>query len=212
MNNYLATNKAAFDALAPQYDARWRKYLGHQEKVLKPFEDLLREQFHGQVKVLDIGCGVGLDSYILVQHGFEVHAIDFSEKSVAYAKRNVLAAKVRAGDFLSEKFEEKFHGVVLDAFLHLFPKKDVHLVFDKVKSVLAPRGVGLICTTQSHESKEGYFEKADYAGRVKRFRKFWTQHELIETLEGAGFKILKIYLSENKPFNKTWFNVIFKLV
>ena len=122
MKDYVGANKRAFSKLAPQYNKRWRTYLAHQEEVLKPFEKRLRSEFQGQIRVLDIGCGVGLDLYILSQHRFDVHGLDICPEMVGYARENVSDAHVSQGDFLNGSIDDVFNGVVMDAFLHLFPK------------------------------------------------------------------------------------------
>ncbi|MBI2110466.1 hypothetical protein HYT51_01675 [Candidatus Woesearchaeota archaeon] len=58
MRDYIEVNKRAFNRLAHEYNERWRKYLGHQEKVLRPFEKKLKQRFEAPIRVLDIGCGV----------------------------------------------------------------------------------------------------------------------------------------------------------
>ena len=83
------------------------------------------------LKVLDIGCGVGLDLYILSQHRFDVHGLDICPEMVGYARENVSDAHVSQGDFLNGSIDDVFNGVVMDAFLHLFPKS-----FEKIKPQL----------------------------------------------------------------------------
>jgi 2-polyprenyl-3-methyl-5-hydroxy-6-metoxy-1,4-benzoquinol methylase len=212
MRDYVEANKRAFSTLAPQYNERWRTYLGHQEEVLKPFEDRLKDEFEGQIRVLDIGCGVGLDLYILSQHGFNVHGLDICPEMVGYAQQNVPEAQVVVGDFLNGTLDDVFNGVVMDAFLHLFPERDVPLVFDKVKSVLHHQGYGLICTTKSDESKEGHFLKCDYRGKTRRFRKFWREDELRKSLQDNGFEICDFYEDHEETFDKVWMNVVFRQV
>lgn len=210
MKEYLEQNKKSFETLAQEYQGRWRKYLGHQEKVLKPFKDRLRRQFNDPIKILDVGCGVGLDLYILANHGFQTYGLDFSPKMVSYARRNSPISRVIVADFLDETINDKFQGIVMDAFLHLFPSSDTAAVLARVKTLLVPGGYGLICTTLSEESKEGYVEKSDYSKAVRRFKKFWTKEELIETLEINGLKVIDFYTDYEENFNKHWMNVIFQ--
>ena len=98
----------------------------------------------------------------------------------------------------------------MDAFIHLFPKKEVPVVLEKVKSLLLPNGFGLICTTQNEHPSEGYFKKVDYNNSVKRFRKFWTKQELLDIIEQTGLKVVDLYLDVDPTFPKTWMNAIFQ--
>ncbi len=210
MKDYIGVNKSAFNELAHEYNERWRKYLGHQEVVLNPFEEKLRRNFETPIKVLDVGCGVGLDSYILTEHGFQVYGIDIAEKMIEYARQNVPRMKFEEADFLTYQ-NGQFHGLVMDAFLHLFPKEEVPTILNKVRSFLVQGGYGLICTTKGKKSREGYFEKEDYSSKVKRFRKHWTEQELKDTFEQNGLRIVDFYTDHEQVFNKTWMNALFQV-
>ena len=43
-------------------------------------------------KVLDLGCGNGKNAKWLVERGFEVYGVDFSESAIKFARRNVKGA------------------------------------------------------------------------------------------------------------------------
>ncbi|MEK6938548.1 MAG: class I SAM-dependent methyltransferase, partial [Nanoarchaeota archaeon] len=86
---YCNANKNAYNRLAQEYNERCGKNLEHQEAVLSPFEEKLKQDFEFPIKILDIGCGVGLDSLILTKHGFQVQGIDISEDMIEYSIQNV---------------------------------------------------------------------------------------------------------------------------
>ena len=61
------------------------------------------------------------------------------------------------------------------------------------------------------QNKEGYFEKKDYPDKIMRYRKKWTEKELLETIRRSGFQIVdKIYNTE-KDRNKEWISLYLKL-
>ncbi len=210
MKDYVKTNKEAFESLASQYNERWRLYLEHQEQVLKPLIERLQTAFDGKIKVLDVGCGVGLDLFLLDQYGFQVYGLDISSRMGGPARKNVPRAEVFEADFQNEPITGQYHGIVMDAFLHLFPKRDVPEILSKAKTLLMSGGYGLICTTKNETSKEGYFEKDDYIGSVKRFRTFWNEEELREILEQNDLDVVDFYTDTEKHFDKVWMNVIFQ--
>lgn len=210
MKKYIEVNKRAYGILAEEYNLRWKKYLKHQRTVLRPFEELLKTRFEKPIKVLDLGCGVGLDSYILTQDGFKVHGLDISQKMTRFARVNAPLAEFQTGDFLKSRFLKKFHGIIMDAFIHLFPRKEINSVLRKVKDILHDEGIVLICATESKFAKEGYFKKPDYKKTIKRFRRFWTNKELIQTLNKTGFRVVRVYKDYEPVFKKNWVNVIFK--
>jgi hypothetical protein len=129
---------------------------------------------------------------------------------ISYARYNVPQAKFREACFLESKFSRIYHGVIMSAFIHLFPKEDVGIVLNKVKSILIPGGYGLVSTTYSEHSVEGYYRKNDYNNKVKRFRKFWRRDELIETIQNHGLLIVGDYYNYSSFDNKTWINILFK--
>lgn len=208
MKDYISINKETFDLLAEEYNTRWKDDLIHELNVLEPFIKRLKKIYHLQIKILDVGCGAGLESFIFSQNGFFVRGVDISPKMAAHAQQNVPSASITTGDFMQEEFKEKFSGVCMASFLHLYPKKDVPPILNKAKSLLLPSGLLFVSTTRSKFSQEGYFEKEDYIKRLKRFRKFWTREELLEILEQNGFKILTAYDDYNRKRKKEWLNVI----
>ena len=158
---------------------------------------------------LHVGCGVGLDSYILTEQDFQVYGIDIAEQMIVYARQNAPKGNFNEADFLAYS-NRQFHGIIMDAFLHLFPKGDVPLILSKAKSLIVPTGYGLICTTKNEESAEGYSEKTDYCVRAERFRKYWTEQELMDVLEQNGLSIVDFYTDHEQAFNKIWMNVLFQ--
>lgn len=211
MREYIEINKWAYETLAFEYNEKWKKYVPAEKQVLKPLENCLKKDFKNSIMVLDVGCGVGLDSYILSEAGFEVRGLDISPKMIEYAKKNAPKATFSVGDFLEAKFEDKFHGIILSAFIHLFPKKDTLEVLEKAKSLLVPGGYGIISTTQNAESKEGYYEKSEYSKKIKRFRKFWVKKELLDVLENSGLKVVSTYSNADPVFNnKSWITLTFR--
>ena len=86
----------------------------------------------------------------------------------------------------------------------------VNKLLRKTKSLLVPNGLGLICVSKSSVSEEGLYVKKDLKGEVKRFKKFWTERELIETLKEYGFNILEVYYNHDKVVNRDWLDVIYQ--
>ncbi|CAG9791725.1 unnamed protein product [Diatraea saccharalis] len=65
----------------------WKKFIGDLNQRTQNYKDfligLLKQ--HGCKKVLDIACGTGVDSMMLVDEGFEVVSVDASDKMLKYA-------------------------------------------------------------------------------------------------------------------------------
>lgn len=91
-------------------------------------------------KILDIGCGAGCHSLYLQEKGFEVTAIDISEKAIEACKlRGLKNAKVEnILDFETEKFDTI---LLLMNGTGIFGTLDKSTLFlQKLKSLLNPNG------------------------------------------------------------------------
>ncbi|MCH8012527.1 MAG: class I SAM-dependent methyltransferase [Candidatus Marinimicrobia bacterium] len=201
-------NNEVYNILAPEYNEKMDLYTKHQMQVLKPFIDVLNENFKNDIHTLDVGCGVGLDLKIMNDHGFKTHGIDYSSKMVEYAKMNNPKSTILNSDFTSCDFDRQFHGVLLDAFIHLFPKKEVEKIFKKINPVLLHKGFAFISTTKHNHPREGLFKKEDYKSKIKRYRAYWSADELEMSINNFGFTIIKQYEDYETNFKKSWMNFI----
>lgn len=201
--NYSILNKNTYDILADEYEGRVDSLMPVTNDAMAYFASYLKPSG----KVLDIGCAVGIAMSVLRQKGFKVSGIEISPSMAKYAEKRNPNSNVIVGDFLKTDFDETFDGVLAFAFIHLFPKKEAIKIFEKIKSILNPGGIALLSSTESSESKEGWYTKEDFSKKEKRFRKFWTQKELEESFMGAGFK--KVALKKfTDPYNKTWMDFV----
>ncbi len=202
MNNSIL-HKKLYDRLAEEYEKRADNLLPVTQVAMDYFSSFIKP---GGL-VLDIGCGVGVAISVLAKKGFGVVGIEISSKMSEFAQKRNPEANVIVGDFLEIELNDKFDAVLAFAFIHLFPKAEMPKIFDKIKSILEPGGVALISSTESFESREGMYVKNDFGKEYKRFRKFWTERELRESLTRAGFRelALKKFID---PFGKTWMDFI----
>jgi ubiquinone/menaquinone biosynthesis C-methylase UbiE len=193
-----------YDSLADEYENR--------VDLLKPVsEDAIRHltrQLKKGSKVLDIGCAVGYTVAILRDHGMKAEGIDISPEMIRYAKARNPDSTLIVGDFLTTKFQNNSYDSILAfAFIHLFPKKDVEKIFEKMIRILKPDGYMLVGSTESKISAEGFEQKEDYAKETKRFRKHWTKAELEKLIETNGLEITDS-LFPTDEFGKVWMDYI----
>ncbi len=79
---------SAFDAIAKRYDATFSSsIIGQLQR--RPVWDELRKTFHAGDRVLDIGCGTGVDACFLAERGVKVIACDSSMSMLQVAQRKV---------------------------------------------------------------------------------------------------------------------------
>lgn len=65
----------------------WELFIGDQQSRTQTYRkflvDLLKK--HKCKRILDVACGTGVDSVLLIEEGFEVVSIDASDKMLKYA-------------------------------------------------------------------------------------------------------------------------------
>jgi ubiquinone/menaquinone biosynthesis C-methylase UbiE len=78
----------AFDSLATEYDSIWtRGVVGIQQRE-QVWQGIL-PLFHAGQRVLEIGCGTGVDAVCLARNGIYVHATDVSPRMLAMARDRI---------------------------------------------------------------------------------------------------------------------------
>lgn len=199
MDNIIQKNKETYDALAKEYDEKTAVRKSYNAGIFERFSKFITT---GR-EILDIGCAVGLDLENFRERGFVPTGIELSGEMAKIARERNPETKILEGDFMELEIPKNFDAVWAQSFIHLFPKKQVPGVLDKIKNCLKEGGVAYFTTTKSEESGEGWIEKTDYTGSYKRFRKHWTKQELQESFEKSGFSVLEYYEIDD-PFNKTF--------
>jgi trans-aconitate methyltransferase len=141
-----------YDLLAEDYNSRWVTFVDNQYKVMRPFVDKVYSQFGKGARVADLGCGVGLNSYVLTEmfpHNFDVSCIDVSSEMVKFATKNSPKAKVYQTNFVDWEPENKFHGLVAGSFLNQFDYSMVPYVIEKMSDVMEKDGYALIYSSDT---------------------------------------------------------------
>lgn len=193
-----------YDSLAPEYEERVEKLRAVTAYAMQPFLNSVPEGG----RVLDIGCAVGYTTEILSQNGKLSEGIDISPLMIEHAKKRNSDAKLVVGDFLDYEYENNsFDGILMYAFIHLFPKDVAMECIEKVTRILKPGGYIFIGTTKSDKPSEGFEKKADYSSSPNRFRKRWTQQELEELFNDNNLKIVH-YENNTDEFGKVWMDYV----
>lgn len=155
-----------------------------------PDEDLLR--FLGALpsgaSILDLGCGTGSATAHMVDEGFDVTGLDASLEMLQHAK------KLSAAKFVHARFDDLdeqsvYHGVWANFSLLHAPKESLSLHLSAIHQALKPRGIFHIAM------KTGVGSATD---TIDRFYSYYSEEELNELLEIAGFEILSSRRGQSK--------------
>lgn len=203
--NIVDIHRNTYDELADEYELRAPSLFPVSEQVLTWFLPNIAPGSH----VLDVGCGVGILTRILLDRGYKVSCVDISPRMIAHAKKRNPEACAIEEDFLKITCRECFDGIVAFAYIHLFPKADVKEVLQKMRELLVPGGLVCLGSTHSTVSYEGWEVKDDYTRTCKRFRSHWTMPEMEEVFTRNNFVIIKKKIHSD-PFGKVWMDFVIK--
>ncbi|MFC2064757.1 class I SAM-dependent methyltransferase [Chloroflexota bacterium] len=96
-------------------------------------------------KILDLGCGPGLYSFLLEQMGHTCHGIDFSPASIEYAKQE--ATRVgsdcvfQLDDFVTSDYGEEYDLIMMVfSELNTFDDDEIAAIIDKTYQALSEGG------------------------------------------------------------------------
>lgn len=99
--------------LNPDLDLASRK----KKTIESTVEWIVKKAAKSNLNILDLGCGPGLYSQLLVQKGHQVNGVDFSKNSINYAtkkaKEKNLEIEYRCQNYLKLEDENKFDLVIL---------------------------------------------------------------------------------------------------
>ena len=154
-------------------------------------------------KILDAGCGVGIDANYMKSRGFEVVGIDLSEEMLKLAKQKFPQMDFRLMDIRKIDFKpNSFDGVFASFSLIHIPKKDIPDVLKKFYQILKDGGVLYIAL---HEGKsEEIFIDEPLKPNEKLFLNIFSYEEIKNLLAKSKFAIIKKY--ERKPKSEAELN------
>lgn len=142
--------------------------------------------------VLDVGCGAGVKSRYLLDKGLKVIGVDFSEKMIEIARREVPGAAFRIADIKDlSGLKEDFDGILAQAVLLHIPKSEAGDVVRGLRDKLAIGGYLYIAVkeTRKGEKEEEVLKEDDYGYEYERFFSYFTLPEVQKYLTDAGMEL-----------------------
>ena len=98
--------------------------------------------FEKNLKVLDCGCADGRNSEYLINEGFEVTGVDFSQTVIERTQKRLPKGKFLTGDIRKlDKIESNSFDFLIDAgALHVNFPKDIISIIEEYHRILKPSG------------------------------------------------------------------------
>lgn len=174
------------------YDRGSRDY-GDYFKTPHQFIEPERQQFVQRLpagsKVLDCGCGPGMDTEKFARLGYNVTAIDISGRFVSLTKNRVKTATVKKMDMRRLEFPQaSFDGVWASFSLLHIHASDIERTLSSFKTVLRPRGLLFAAV---HRGPKTQWVKTTISGMERdTYVQEWVQTEIEDVFRSSGFTIL----------------------
>ena len=162
-----------------------------------------------KASILDIGCGAGEKSKFLIEKGFEVTGIDFSEKMIKLAKDQVPAGKFFVKDIKKPLgFNDSFDGIFAQAVLLHIPKNDIVGVLKNIIAPLKPKGYFYVAVKELRQGgkDEEIVKENDYGYDYERFFSYLTLDELKKFVQDIGLKMVYEKVASSGKTN--WIQII----
>jgi SAM-dependent methyltransferase len=124
----------------------WNQRYARANRVIFPQNDAWLDRWRPLLatnpgQALDIGCGDGFDTEILLAWGFSVTAVDVSAKAIALSqKRNPAATHLVLDVQNIGQVDGDFDLIVAGLSLHYFSREETESIFDAIYRLLVPGG------------------------------------------------------------------------
>lgn len=147
-------------------------------------------------KILDVGCGPGINANHMHSKGFHVTGIDLSEGMIKLAQESFPYIEFVKEDmrYLDKIKYHPLDGILASYSLIHLPKEENRSTLVSLYKLLKPSGT-IYISVQLGKSQEGYFThplKPD----ERLFLKIFSGEEIMHLIEEFGFSIIKQYKRE----------------
>lgn len=175
------------------------------DKELKRFAEYIKSN-NGR-EVLELGCGSGVQTKLLLSLGLSVVGIDISPNMISEAKKRAPKGDYLVGDIATVGFaKDSFDGVYARASLLHIPKKLIPKVLKSINKMLRPDGYFYLAIKEGEG--EGEIEDVRHGVNVKRFFSFFVKEEIEKLIEEADFEIVELNTYTRVGGSTTWIQVI----
>lgn len=186
----------AYSKNAASYAKMWVWNPAHRTDLGTQAKKFLRFVESG-AKVLVPGAGVGRDTEMLTDEGFECTALDISAEILEEAKSRGVKATYVVHDIRQRlPFASKsFDAIFSDSVLEHIPKKDVRKVLNEFYRILRPRGI--LYAGVKKGNGEIYYRYDVGNRKNRRFYTTYNEVEFHKLLAESGFVLLEDWVDEH---------------
>lgn len=172
------------------YDENAQAY-AQQMGLNKSMKDFMKSLSAGG-KILDAGCGGGLDTYLFNKKGFNAIGLDLSGGLLKEAQEKYPDNDFVKGDLRQLPFPKDFFDGIWSraSLVHFENLKDVEMVISEFHRVLKQNGL-IFILVKGHSNAP---EKPVIEGKTstKRYFQYFESGQIKQLLENASFEIKRI--------------------
>ena len=186
--------RKGYDKIAKEYLAD--RHIFDNKRELEEFVSLLPRK----AKVLDVGCGAAVPFIkFLVEHGFSVTGVDFSESQLKLARKNVPEANLIKQDVTRLGFKaNSLDGLTSSYCIIHIPREKHSSLFQSFHRILKPKGVMLISIGSSEwEGTEEYYG-------VNMFWSHYSPEKSLQIIHNVGFQTIWDRFNESGGEKNYW--------
>ena len=218
-------NRKYYEAYEDRYKTAHERGVSWEQMKNTPIvmDIIKRYNLHTEQSLLEIGCGEGRDSVIVLEDGFNLMATDISLEAIKYCKKKMpdFESNFMILDCLSSDLDEKFDFIYSVAVVHMLVlDEDRNGFYQFIHNHLKADGIALICSMgdgnyemqsdisnafelQEREHESGKMMVAGTSCRMVSFSTF--ENELLRN----GLKIIEKGITSAMPnFNSLMYAVV----
>ena len=161
--------------------------------------------------VLDVGCGSGVKSKYLMDHGLHSVGIDISNKMLEIAQREAPDGTYHHLSMTAlDELPEIFDGVFVQASLLHILKSEASGIVKKLVNRAKPGGLVYIAVKEVREGRpeEAVEKENDYGYDYERFFSYFTMPELERYLADADTKVVWKLRTQHPSGKTVWLQII----
>ena len=166
--------------------------------------DLFFRHLFPHAKVLDLGCGPGVEAAKLEKKGLAVYGMDLSHALLKIAHENIATGIFLQGDMLKKfPYESNFFdGIFAKASLLHVPKDKMSRVLAEIGRVLKKNGILHVALKKG--TGEDVVREDDYGYEYERFFAFWENDEIEELFRKYSLSVLEKENMTNRSGSTIW--------
>ncbi|MDD3224330.1 MAG: class I SAM-dependent methyltransferase [Clostridium sp.] len=162
---------------------------------LDKYEDILAKS--KSIPIIDLGCGLGNDTFYLKKRGYEVISCDFSENALKKLSSSIDNLKVKCFDMKDGlPFEDNSAKIVIsDLSLHYFTWNETQNILKEINRILMDKGV-LLCRVNSmndinYGAGKGVKIEENYYNIEGKLKRFFNETQLRELFNDWDIQYIK---------------------